>query len=130
MGGPVLIDTNVFIDLFKGRLPEPAEDELTNTLNSEVYYLSVINKIELLGFATDDLLQMQYMSEIVENSIVLPIEEQVVEQVIQLRRSRKIKLPDAIIVATALVHKLTVISRNTKDFAKVKGLQHVDPYKL
>jgi predicted nucleic acid-binding protein len=39
-----------------------------------------------------------------------------------------IKLPDAIIAATALVYELTIITRNTKDFEKIEGLNVINPY--
>jgi predicted nucleic acid-binding protein len=53
----------------------------------------------------------------------------IVEKTIELRKAYKIKLPDAIIAATALVNKLTLISRDTNDFRKVKGLKVIAPYK-
>jgi predicted nucleic acid-binding protein len=40
------------------------------------------------------------------------------------------KLPDAIISAPALVKKLTIITRNTKDFDKIKGLEVLNPYDI
>ncbi len=41
-----------------------------------------------------------------------------------------IKLPDAIIAATALVHGLTLITRNTKDFNRIEQLDVVNPIEL
>jgi predicted nucleic acid-binding protein len=40
------------------------------------------------------------------------------------------KLPDAIIAATALVYDLTLISRNAADFKNIQGLKAVDPHSL
>ena len=48
----------------------------------------------------------------------------------EIRKKNKIKLPDAIIAATALVNDLTLLSRNTKDFIKIKDLKLIDPHKL
>lgn len=47
-----------------------------------------------------------------------------------MRRKYKTKLPDAIIAATALVHNLTIISRNTADFKNIEGLKVLDLYNL
>jgi predicted nucleic acid-binding protein len=47
---------------------------------------------------------------------VLDIEQQVAERSVQLRRKLRIRLPDAIIWATAQVHAMLLITRNTKDF--------------
>ncbi len=48
---------------------------------------------------------------------VLPVDGDVAEEAVALRRSRRVKLPDAIIWATARVHRLELATRNTKDFA-------------
>ncbi len=47
---------------------------------------------------------------------VLPLDEVVAEEAVLLRRSRRLKLPDAIIFATARVHRRSLATRNTRDF--------------
>ncbi|MGI4022622.1 MAG: PIN domain-containing protein [Janthinobacterium lividum] len=59
-----------------------------------------------------------------------PLNKFVVKQVIELRQNHKIKTPDAIIAATALVHDLILISRNVSDFKTIYGLQTVNPHNL
>lgn len=67
----------------------------------------------------------------VNTAVVLPLDEVVTEKTIRLRRQhKKLKLGDAIIAATALVHGLTIISRNTKDFQQIAGLDCVNPHDL
>jgi predicted nucleic acid-binding protein len=51
------------------------------------------------------------------------------EKVIELRRTNNIKLPDAIIAATALVSNLVLWTHNTSDFANIPDLQLLDPLK-
>ena len=46
----------------------------------------------------------------------------VTDKVIELRQTTAIKLPDAIIAATALVHDLTLWTHNTDDFKNVPKL--------
>ena len=48
--------------------------------------------------------------------IKLPIEEQVSNIAVTLRKEHKIKLPDAIVWATAQANKRLLVTRNTKDF--------------
>ena len=67
---------------------------------------------------------------LIDLSDVLSLTETVVQKTIELRKSYHIKLPDAIIAATALVYKLTIITRNTADFDKVSGLGCVDAHKM
>ena len=40
------------------------------------------------------------------------------------------KLPDAVIAATALQNGLVLVSRNTKDYKNIQGLEVIDPYGL
>jgi len=61
---------------------------------------------------------------------VIEINKTIINQTILLRKAHPIKLPDAIIAATAIVHNLTLISHNTKDFINIKRLRILDPYKL
>ena len=128
MGRSYLIDTNAAIDLIADQLPEAGRDFVDRALGRDEVATSVINRMELLGFTGPED-ELRVLKAFLDTIPILPLSEDVILQTIELRKVRRIKLPDAIIAATALVHGLTVISRNTKDFAKVSGLQHVDPYK-
>ena len=47
---------------------------------------------------------------------VLDIDQNISNQAIENRKIKKIKLPDNLILSTAIVHNLTLVTRNTKDF--------------
>ncbi len=51
-----------------------------------------------------------------------------VATVIDIRSTVSIKLPDAIIAASALTANLPLLTRNTDDFGRVKGLVVIDPF--
>jgi predicted nucleic acid-binding protein len=61
---------------------------------------------------------------------ILPVSPDIARITWELRRSVKIKLPDAIVAATALLYGLTLITRNTQDFKNVPGLTVVNPHEL
>lgn len=92
--------------------------------------LSIITKIEILGFSIQANDEQKIIETFISNSSVLALTEEIANQTILLRKSQRIKLPDAIIAATALVHNLTLISRNETDFKKVGNLKVLDPYHL
>lgn len=129
MGKRYLIDSNTIIDYTASLLPNKGSDFVEELFNS-VFIISIVVKIELLGFA-DVPEKMQTMEEFVNSANVLPLDDLVTQQTILLRRKhRKLKLGDAIIAATALVHKMILISRNVADFKNIEGLQVIDPHSL
>jgi predicted nucleic acid-binding protein len=126
MGKEYLIDTNAVIDYLDNKLPNKAA-ELIDGIEAKV---SVITRMELLAWPGASKKQSLILNEFVDAAEVFNLEEQVILKAIEIRKATKTKLPDAIIAATALVHKLTLITRNTKDFEKVSGLELMDPYGL
>lgn len=125
MGTRYLIDTNVVLDFMGNKLPEKGKIQIARIIDEEINF-SVINNIELLGFSKVE----QDLIEFVTCSNIHPIDDAIVDKTIEIRRLFKIKLPDAIIAATAMINDMVLVSRNTKDFKTVKGLKAIDPYML
>ena len=121
------MDTNAGIDLLGGLLPSKAIKWLDNQILESNISISVINEIELLGFNMTSV-EAEDLQDLVNNVIVLELSRNIVNQTIQLKKIKKMKLPDAIIAATALVHNLTILSRNKSDFKNIDGLKCIDPY--
>lgn len=128
MGTKYLIDSNAIIDFLAGQFPAAGMTKMTRIVD-ELPNVSVISKIEVLGFAappSDD----EILKEFFEKALILDLSEEIVDQTIGLRRHHKIKLPDAIIAATALTHDLTLITRNTRDFKGIPGLRIKNYHKI
>lgn len=108
-GAKCLLDTNVVIGLLK---QQAAAIELTEAhqLDSGQVAISQITRMELLGFPGLPEAEEQRIQGFLQSCLVLLIDEAVEQQAIQLRRSGNCKLPDAIIVATAQVHQLTLLT--------------------
>jgi toxin FitB len=120
-----LIDTNTIIDSQMGKIPEEGLNFLRNVIN-ENFTISFITYIEVLGYKNVP----QVTKDFMELADVIEINKTIINVCIELRKYKKIKLPDAIIAATALANNLTLISRNTKDFEDISGLICVNPYEL
>ena len=125
MGQRFLIDSNIVIDYLKGLLPLSGMN-MINHIVDDLLLLSVITKIEILGFPAPDRLCLDF----VDTATILHLNNSVINQTIILRKSHKIKLGDAIIAATAIVYSLTLVTRNIDDFKNIENLQVLDPSKL
>ncbi|MBL7804411.1 MAG: type II toxin-antitoxin system VapC family toxin [Saprospiraceae bacterium] len=130
MGAPAILDSNIVIYFLDGRMPDQALELLEKQLNDFGSFVSVISMIELLGWQAPGQFAMQQIEHFLAESTILPLTDAVVEKTIQIRRTYKIKLPDAIIAATAMTHGFTLISRNDNDFLKISGLQYMNPFPL
>ncbi len=109
-----LFDTNALIYLEAGKL--------ANSLPKGSYAYSVISEIELLSWP-----QMQPEQESAWRSLLgalyrVEIDSAVREAAIRLRRERRLKLPDALIAASALAHDATLLT-NDQQLLSVPGLR-------
>src|SRR3546814_662696 len=129
MASRYLIDTSAVIKYLNGTFPEKALAFLDDVVDNESS-ISFISEIELQVWAPqnpDDLLIYQ---QFVASSAVIGVDEQVTSETIRVRKTHKIKLPDALIAATAIVNNLILIADNDKDFLKVSGLKYTNPKSL
>ena len=123
-----LIDTNAVIDYLGKRLPSTGMAFMNNVIDA-VPNISVITKIELLGFNTSDE-HYQTLTDFVNDSVVLDLVSLVIDKSIDIRKTYKTKLPDTIIAATALVNNLVLITRNISDFKNISGLRLINPHEV
>jgi predicted nucleic acid-binding protein len=123
--GEYIIDTNVISGYFSETLSETALDFLGAIIDN-VPNLSVITEIEALSWINADKKKEKILREFIEDSNILSITPLVVRKCVAIRRSKKIKTPDAIIAATAIVNNLILISSDA-NFMGIQGLQILDP---
>ncbi|HEY3369809.1 MAG TPA: type II toxin-antitoxin system VapC family toxin [Prolixibacteraceae bacterium] len=123
-----LIDTNAVIDYLGKKLPSTSMDFM-NRIVDAVPNISVITKIEVLGFNAPDE-HSQLLNNFMNDATVLDLTNTIVEVCIEIRKKNKTPLPDAIIAATAIVYDLVLISRNISDFKNIDGLKVIDPHRL
>jgi len=120
-----LIDTNVLIDAQMGRLSKNGLEFLAKVIN-EKFIISFITYIEYLGYKD----VTKSSQEFIAMAEIIGIDKIIIQNCIDLRKNYKIKLPDAIIAATALARNLNLITNNEKDFVMIQHLTVVNPYLL
>jgi predicted nucleic acid-binding protein len=121
-----LFDTNILIYYFNGEMENSVAQTITK-LMKENFQISVISKMEFLGFPFNHE-EKQQAIKFIEYAEIKMLTYSVVQKVIEIRQHKKMKLPDAIIAATAIESSSVLITRNTKDFNSLK-LEVFDPFK-
>ena len=122
-----LLDTNVIINFCNAKLPLNAK-ELLQTIQPKI---SVITSIELFSspkITQPELLKLNQFISIA--TVYNSINQDIVSRTIYIRQQFKIKLPDALIAATALHYNLILITRNTADFINIETLQTLNPWTI
>ena len=118
-----LFDSNILIDHLNGI--KKATKELQR---SDDLAISVITWIEVMCGA-ENKAQQTILRAFLTSFQCLPVTSAVAERGAEIRRVKKIKLPDAIILATAQAAGRTLVTRNVRDFPTSAGGVRV-PYRI
>jgi len=113
----MLVDSNILI-----YASQPEHAQLRQFIADDVPAVSAVSYVEVLGYHQLDDEERQYLEEFFRLARVLPLSQAVLDQAVALRQQRKMSLGDALIAGTALVHGLTLVTRNVDDFQWVQGL--------
>jgi len=93
--------------------------------------IASVTRIEVLGFPKFGGLSLERQSllrALLASTTELALDEEIIQQSIQLRQQKKMKLGDAIIAATALEYGVPLVTRNEGDFQHIPGLQVINPF--
>ncbi|HRO38699.1 MAG TPA: type II toxin-antitoxin system VapC family toxin [Flavobacteriales bacterium] len=112
-GDSVVLDTNIVLYLLKG------DDKLEALLQGANVFLSVITKVELLSHPDLDEAGEQVIRELLQSVKLMEFTSTIQERTVLLRRQFKMKLPDAVIAATAAFLNIRLITADKK-FARLK----------
>jgi len=104
-----LLDTNFFLGLMKTTPEVLAIVTRRDLLVSSCAY-SAVTRMELLGYPNITNEEERLIADKLSKFTYLPITSEVEDLAIVLRRTRKVKLPDAVIAATAIHHGLELLS--------------------
>lgn len=127
MGKRYLIDTNPIIDFLDGLLPSKGR-KLMQDISPVI---SVITEIELLSGKNISVSGQIKINSFLKLAFIYNIfDADIVQRTVAMRKQQKVKLPDAIIAATALTNGLDLITHNTSDFKNITGLKVIDPWNV
>ena len=122
-GYMILVDTNIFIEYYRNNPVicsilediDPQEIAINDVVCAELYF-GARNKQELAIIVTD-------MEKLNVLAIYPQISRLAVDLVKQYCLSHKLKLPDAQIAATAILHNAELFTLNRKDFEYIPNLK-------
>jgi toxin FitB len=122
----LLLDTNVLVYHVAG---EPAATKfIEETIARQFFCLSILSVIEFLGWHghTDE--EFAECKGLIDMATILHVSKEVADKAIELRRSKRIKLADAVIASTALINNLKLVTGNVRDFKGIRDLQIINPF--
>jgi predicted nucleic acid-binding protein len=119
----MLVDSNIRI-----YAAQPAHAHLRQFIAVHAPVVSAVSYVEVLGYHQLDDEERQYLEAFFRLARVLPLSQAVLDQAVGLRQQRKMSLGDALVAGTAVVHRLTLVTRNVEDFQWIQGLSLLNPF--
>jgi predicted nucleic acid-binding protein len=117
-----LLDSNILIYAAK-----PEFKHLKELLKEDGIAVSEMSRLEVLGYKENTNEQRAFFNAVFSLVNIIPIDRSIIDVAINLRQSKNMKVGDAIIAATALLHCNELITRNTSDFKHIIELTVINP---
>ncbi len=113
----IFLDTNAIISILSGEIN-------ANLSKANAVFVSVISQIEFLSFEKLGASELNAFNKLIDRVKVIYLDENedVLNKTIEIRQKYKLKLPDAIIAAKAIVNDATLITHD-KGFKKIQELK-------
>lgn len=120
-----LLDTCFILELFKSNHQVL---EMMQNISPDDCFVSVINRIELLGYHGITSHDEQMLNDFLNELGYLALSAEIEQKAISVRKRHKIKLADSIVLATALVHHLELLTLDTGLMTKYQKEINSDDY--
>ncbi len=115
-GNNILLDTNAIIAVLDGH------SVAKEIINHNILHISFITELESLSYQKLTSSERDLIQNFLNECILLELNPEIKKATIDFRSTYKLKLPDAIIAATANYYQLPVVSAY-KVFSKVKEIE-------
>lgn len=124
----MLLDSNVLIYAARPSSPEHgAVREFLLRSRGAPFYVSELSRVEAFGYHAIGETERAALLRLFTVASELPVTP-ALDLAAELRRERRgLKTVDAVVAATALIHGLTLVTRNVRDFEWNTSLTVVDP---
>jgi predicted nucleic acid-binding protein len=114
-GNSLFVDTNILLYLISG------DETVAELLDGKHISISFVTELELLGYKDLSESDLKIIQELIKEATVIDINAEIKGFVVSLRKNYKIKLPDAIVVASALYSNLPLVTAD-KQLSQINEL--------
>jgi len=121
-GVKYLLDTNFILGMLKSS-PAVLQTLTERQLTADQCAFSAITRMELLGFPGITTNEQHLVQQTLDRFRYLAISLEIEDKAISMRRTRQVKLPDALIAATALCHDLELLTLDRDLQSVMKSVQ-------
>jgi len=119
----MLLDSNIIIYAAK-----PEHESLRHLIAEKTPAVSAVSYVEVLGYHQLSTPDREHYEAFFGEARILPVTQRILEEAVRLRQLKKMSLGDSLIAGTALVHDLTLVTRNTDDFVWIIELKVFNPF--
>lgn len=119
-------DSSVLILFLNDALAPLHVQALSDALDAGRGQISAVVRAEVLAWSGHTSLSLMVADEFLEAFQLVPVDAAVANGAARVRREHGLKMPDALIAATALLQSATLVTANARDFRRVPALRLVD----
>lgn len=120
---PILLDSNTLIYAIL-----PDYQNVRDCMSEFKWCVSKISIVEVLGYHKMTPSEKELFYPLFDKIHFYAIDDPIIQQATKLRQTKKMSLGDAIISATAIVHRLPLMTRNSRDFEWIDDLTLINPF--
>lgn len=121
----MLVDSNIIIYAAK-----PEYLNIRQFIAEHAPAVSAISYVEVLGYHKLVDQERTLLEAFFATAPLIALSQAVLDHAVKLRQVRRMTLGDALVSSTALVHDLTLVTRNIDDFKWIAGLKLLNPFDL
>ena len=118
----LVFDSSTLILFLNDALPEAAVELLNVNLQSGLVFISAIVRAEVLAWPAHTDGSLSAARALLDVCHLVPVSAEVADEAARIRRETGLKLPDALIAATAVLQRATLVTANGRDFRRVPDL--------
>lgn len=119
---PLVFDSSVLILFLNDALPAETIELLNGHVQAGLAHISAIVRAEVLAWPEHTAGSLDAARALLDVCQLVSVNAAIADEAARIRRETGLKLPDALIAATALLQAATLVTANGRDFRRVPGL--------